>query len=149
MKALVFLAAALANSTAATDGIVIRDAWIREAPPVASVQAGYFIACNNGETNVALTAVESSAFDRIEMHETIETDSTSRMEKLDTVAIGAGECVEFKQGGKHLMLFDAVKRLAAGDSAILVFVFGEQRIEIEAAVHRGDAPSENHSHHGH
>lgn len=150
MKAVIILAAALASSAVMANEIVIRDAWIREAPPVASVQAGYFTACNNGQADVTLTAVESDAFGRIEMHETIETESTSRMERLDGVSIEAGECIEFTRGGKHLMLFDATARLADGDSASLTLVFDAQRIRIDVPVLRGDGPgndSDDHAHH--
>lgn len=139
--------------------IDINAAWIREAPPVASVQAGYFMLCNRHADSAALLErVESDAFGRIEMHETVETDGSSRMVKLDSLTIPAGDCISFERGGKHLMLFEPANRLVDGDAVTLHFVVDGNRIEHEFPVRRGNAdmpednnaqaPDHNH-HHGH
>lgn len=126
--------------------IRIENAWIREAPPVASVQAGYFTLCNDGEKSVTLESVESDAFGHIEMHETIEKDGASRMEKLDGVVFAAGECIRFERGGRHLMLFDAIERLSDGDTAVLTLLVDGKRFDREFPVRRGNG---GHNHHGH
>ena len=130
--------------------ITVSDAWIREAPPVTNVQAGYFTVCNEGDAAVTLERFESEAFGRIEMHETIESDGTSRMERLQSLRIETGDCVAFERGGKHLMLFDATKRLVEGDTVTLRLVFDRVSVESEFPVRRGnDGSTNNHDHHEH
>lgn len=136
--------------------IDIADAWIREAPPVASVQAGYFTLCNRHENvDAILERVESDAFGRIEMHETLEVDVSSRMVKLDSVTIPTDDCISFERGGKHLMLFEPANRLADGDTVILRLVINGDIIEHAFPVRRGNADTteevshEHHQHHGH
>ena len=139
--------ALLALPATAAGDIRIENAWIREAPPVASVQAGYFRACNDGNSEITLERVESDEFARVEMHETVEQDGSSRMQSLDSVTIAAGDCTEFTRGGRHLMLFDPDKRLVDGDLAHLRLVFDTTTIAVEFPVRRGDGG--NNHHHGH
>lgn len=124
----------------------VHDAWIREAPPVASVQAGYFTACNTGEHELMLQDLHSPAFKRVEMHETIEHDGSSSMRKLDELHIAAGDCVKFARGGKHLMLFDAVERLQDGDVVELKFLVNGETFTFEFPVRRDGAPPSPHEH---
>ena len=46
-------------------GIVVKDPWVREAPPVSPVLAGYMIIENHTGTIQDLTAVTSSSFQKI------------------------------------------------------------------------------------
>lgn len=150
MRTLIVVGIALLSGVpvhAGNTDIRIENAWIREAPPVARVQAGYFMLCNDGEMSVTLESVESDAFGRIEMHETIEADGASRMEKLDSVDVAAGECIRFERGGRHLMLFDADRRLTDGDTAVLTLLVDGKRFDREFPVRRGNGGE--HHHHGH
>lgn len=146
-----FLAATLAliNASAAQPPLRIEQAWIREAPPVADVMAGYAKLCNDGSDVVAITDLHSANFARVEMHATIETDESVTMERLGDVRIAPGECVEFASGGKHFMLFKPRSALRAGDDAEIAFTLADGRTFTAAfPVKRADdTPETGHGHH--
>lgn len=138
-------------SLQAAEGLLrVEDAWVREAPPGVTVLGGYLRLCNHSAVDVTLTSVESEDFGRIEMHETIETESATRMERIKSLAVPAGKCVEFVPGGKHLMLFDPVKPVRDGDFVTLQFVFApSDSLETRVPVRRGNNNNKEHHHHGH
>lgn len=133
------------DESASAQPVRVEDAWIREAPPVAKVNAAYFTLCNQAAVDTVLTGVSSPAFGKIEMHETIEEGGSSRMQELTSVSIPAGECVEFAPGGRHLMLFDARNPVKAGDTFSLRFEFTHSPdFETPVPVRRGNG---NNGHH--
>lgn len=93
------------------------DGWIREAPPVARVRAGYLVLENAGAADLVVTGVRSAAFGAIEIHTMAEGEGgTMRMRRLSELVVPAGGRVELRPGGLHLMLFRARQPLAAGDT---------------------------------
>ena len=135
---------------AAEDALSVEDAWVREAPPGVNVLGGYLRLCNRSAVDVTLTGVESESFGKIEIHETIETESATRMERIRSLAVPAGECVEFVPGGKHLMLFDPIDPFRDGDFVTLRFVFAHSdSLETRVPVRRGNNNDKEHHHHGH
>lgn len=108
---------------AAENELRIENAWIREAPPVARVSAGYLDICNDSDKDIALLRVRSAHFSSVEIHTTVERDGASRMLRLESVTIPAGECANFAPGGKHLMLFNPKSPLQVGDAVPLHFSF--------------------------
>lgn len=150
LGSLFFYGNSIALETASESAVAVRieNAWIREAPPVSSVNAGYFSICNDGDMAAVLVEVGSPAFSKVEMHQTVETDGTSSMQRLASVAIPAGECVAFEPGGRHLMLFDATERVVAGDHVQLRFGFTHApALEIAVPVRRGGENTKTHQHH--
>ena len=141
-----------ASVFAHTDGKVeVKDAWVRGGPPNARVLAAYMkIENHTGNVN-KLVSVRSSAFERIEVHQTVEKDGMARMIKLDTIEIAAeGEAV-LKPGGMHLMLINPKKSINVGErvSMTLEFSNGGKTI-ISAKVKKGSGDSRHHDdRHGH
>ncbi len=144
-----------AGEPAVEESVRVENAWIREAPPVAKVNAGYFSICNDNASDIILTGVSSPAFANIEMHETIEDEHSSRMQRLVSVTVPASECIAFEPGGRHLMLLNASERVAAGDSVQLRFEFAQTTslnipgLDILVSVRRGDTQPgvRDHKHH--
>lgn len=91
----------------------VRSARILMPPPGAPMAAGYFELHNPGKTSLVLETLESTAFDSIEMHETVEQNGVSRMRPLPNATVAPGETLHFEPGGMHLMLMGS--RLASGD----------------------------------
>ena len=83
-------------------GMSIKNLTIRESH---KVDAGYFEITNTSDKEDKLISVESSAYERVELHTMDMTDNIMRMRRLDSVTLPAGETVEFKRMGLHLMLF--------------------------------------------
>ena len=114
-------------------GIVVKNAWVREAPPVSPVLAGYMVIENHTDKTSELTAVTSSAFQKIEIHKTVYKDGMASMEGQNSLPIGAEKSVELKPGGTHLMLINPVKPLKAGDTVNFLFVFSNGSKSIVSA----------------
>lgn len=129
----------------------IEGAWLREAPPVARVMAGYGRFCNDNREAITIAAISSDVHERIEMHETVETEATASMRRLNNVIIGPNDCVDFVPGGRHLMLLEPQQPLRAGDSVAMTLVFArgdEQTIEVPVRRQTDGEPNHNgqHSH---
>lgn len=147
-----FLAATLAlinASPAAQSPLRIEQAWIREAPPVADVMAGYANLCNDDSDAIVITELGSAKFARVEMHATVETAASVTMERLDEVRIPSGECVNFAPGGKHFMLFKPQSALRTGDDAEIAITLADGRtFTVAFPVKRADdMPESRHGHH--
>jgi periplasmic copper chaperone A len=125
--------------------------WVREAPPGANVMAAYGTFCNDGKEAVTLAAASSVDFDRIEMHMTIESESSITMERFANLVIGSRDCVSFTPGGRHFMLLDPARALHSGDTVMFTLVFANgAEMDIAFPVrHAEEILEEQHNHGGH
>ncbi len=98
--------------------LTISDAWISEAPPDASVLAGYMTIENSTDRIQTLVGATGELLERIEIHQTVyEKDSgLARMIRREQVSIEPGRPFHFKPGGHHLMLINPKKALKEGES---------------------------------
>ena len=96
--------------------LVIQDAWIAEAPPVSKVMVAYMTVKNTGPKAIEIIRAESDIYSSIEFHETVHEDGMARMIRHDSLNISANSRLELKRGGPHIMLFNPVKALKAGDT---------------------------------
>jgi len=103
--------------------IHIINARVAEAPPVAGMNAGYLEIDNGTSAPVTLMHVSSTDFSRIEIHRSIIENGMARMTPAGPVTIAARSSMMFEPGGYHLMLFQAVRPLRAGDRVRLTFHF--------------------------
>jgi copper(I)-binding protein len=111
---------ALADSGATLD---FESAWIRAVPPASPVMAGYVTVINRGNGESILDAVESAAFDAVEIHEMRDVDGVMRMRPLPDIRIEPSRQVALAPGGNHLMLFRPKRDLVPGEMIELTFVF--------------------------
>ncbi|MBL0027713.1 MAG: copper chaperone PCu(A)C [Rhodanobacteraceae bacterium] len=111
----------MVSSAAPADEAALRarDGWIRAAPPVAQVRAGYLVIENVGDTEVVLTSVESADFGAIEIHTMFDDAGTMRMRRVPELRVPAHGKVELKPGGLHLMMFRPQRALSAGDEVMI------------------------------
>ncbi len=122
-----FMLSLLPNVVSGTDSvIVIRDAWIREAPPNSTALAGYMILENQSDKSQSLTSVSATAFGRVMIHRTEQKDGMAHMTHQKQVTIPANGKVVFAPGGYHLMLMHPRRSLHAGDQATVNFVFADE-----------------------
>lgn len=118
---LILILSALFTPACATDsGLVIEDAWIAEAPPVSKVMVAYMTIRNSAASDIEIIHAESEIYSSIEFHETVHEDGMARMIRHQSLAITAGGRLELKRGGPHLMLFNPVKVLKAGDKVDII-----------------------------
>ncbi len=100
--ALAFLV--LGTAVSAQD-VTIHDAWIAEAPPSATVLAGYARVHNAGAAPRRIVGARGDGFSAIQLHSMRDDDGVMRMRQLDSIAIPAGGDALLAPGGDHLMLF--------------------------------------------
>jgi len=131
---------ALADNT-----IVVRDAWVREAPPGAPVLAAYFTLENPGSKADKLVAVLCPDFDKIEIHATEIRAGVARMVALDALPIPPHAEVRLAPGGHHLMLHHPRRALAAGMNVKLELRFDSgARLTVVAPVRRAESGAMHH-----
>jgi copper(I)-binding protein len=118
-----------------TPSVIVRDAWIAEAPPVARVLACYMTIENPSDREQVLTRVTSPLFSDIEIHRTELRDGIARMWPESKLVILPKGKVVFQRGGYHLMLINPVRPLHAGDTVDLTLEFEKGlKLTVNAAV---------------
>jgi copper(I)-binding protein len=131
---------AVADST-----IVVRDAWVREAPPGAPVLAAYFTLENPGSKQDKLIAVLCPDFEKIEIHATEIRGRVARLIALDALPIPPHAVVKLAPGGNHLMLHNPRRALAAGMTIKLELRFDSgTRLTVVAPVRRAESGEVHH-----
>ncbi len=66
-------------------------AWIRALPPTQSMTAAYFDIRNSGDTPLTITGATVAGASSAEIHVTREEDGRTRMERLTTLSVAAGQ----------------------------------------------------------
>ena len=72
------------------------------APGEAS--AVYMRISNRGATDQVIVSAESAAAGQIDFHQTVVENDVARMEALEALVIPAGQTLELRPGGAHIML---------------------------------------------
>lgn len=132
----------------ASDQVEIKNAWIREAPPMMKMLAGYMEIHNKGDKAIMIRSVTAKDFGRIELHKTIIRNGMAEMKAVPRIIIKAGETVTFKPGSFHMMLFNPTKALKAGNNVEFTMHFSNGRSEaFTATVKKMSAMDGDSSHH--
>lgn len=133
LSALLLSAVALAHNHEKGD-IQIRHPWSRATPAGAKVGVGYMEIRNRGAHPERLLGASSPLAQRVEMHVTRREGEVMKMRQVESFEIPAGERVELRPGGGHLMLVDLTRPLKKGERVPLVLRFertGEVELEME------------------
>lgn len=121
--------------------VTVSDAWAR-GTVAQQTASGAFMRIRSAQP-ARLVAVESPAAGRVEVHEMAMQDGVMRMRAVAGLDLAAGQEVELKPGGFHLMLMDLKAPLKAGDSIDLTLVIEakdgagkakRERLRVKAAV---------------
>lgn len=103
--------------------LTIGDAYT-PVPPTADVAAVYLVIRNPTEQPDTLIEVAAPHAQRAELHRQVTRDGMMfQMERVETLAVPAGDSVSLSPGGLHVMLFDLATRPAVGDTLDLVLRF--------------------------
>ncbi len=97
----------------------VSDAWIPEAPPVSTVMAGFMTIKNPDVDAVKIVAVQSEQFTDVQMHLSLEENGIAKMLPQKMLIVPAQGSLQLKPGSYHLMLFNPVAPLKAGDKVTL------------------------------
>lgn len=105
--------------TVAVGDLIIKNPWIRQAPPGAKVVGGYALITNNGTVADRLLGGTADFARHIEVHEMRMTDGIMKMRPLaEGLTISPGETVELRPGSFHLMFMGATSPKAGETVAV-------------------------------
>jgi copper(I)-binding protein len=135
------LTVAVLPAAASEGGVVARQAWSRPAA-AGGTGVGYVTLVNHGKAD-ALIGAESSAAQKVELHETSMAGGVMKMAPETRIPLPAGGEVRFAPGGRHLMLIGLKRPLHPGDRvpATLHFASGTT-LHVDFAVGTGAAPTD-------
>ena len=124
------------GSSGNSDGkIVIKDAWIRPAPPSAPAMAGYLSIENQRDQAISIVNAQSPLFDEIMIHQTKIEDGVAGMNHLMALEIKAGETALLEPIGTHLMMMDPDSIPSAGTQVpVTLSLANGERININIEV---------------
>jgi len=110
------------------------DAVVR-LPAVAGRPGAAYFTVRGGPEATSLLAISTPGAIRSEMHEMKQEGGMMAMTPLKDLAVPAGATVEFKPGGKHVMLYDIAPSVRAGSTVPLRLSFADGKtIEVSAQV---------------
>src|SRR5262245_54098632 len=112
-----FVALAIAPAQAedvAAGSVKISAPWIRATPKGAPVGGGYMTITNTGSVSEKLIGGTSDVSSRFEIHEMSMENGVMKMRPVAGVEIKAGQTVELKPGGYHVMFVGLKEPLEQG-----------------------------------
>lgn len=121
----------------------VEDAWSRVAKAMGhgqgeamgSVGAAFMTLVNEGREGDRLIAVQADIATTVEIHQTIIENEVMRMEPVSGIDVPAGERVELKPGGYHVMLIGLKRDLEPGTQIPLTLTFEKSgTLTVEAKV---------------
>lgn len=115
----------LASAIVTADSLELDDAVVREPIPGRYMSAAFLKIENEGSVSRTLVSATADWAGLIEIHTRIHDNGVMRMRQLHSLDIPAGEVVELKPGGLHLMLFKLKLPLASSLPLTLCFKNGE------------------------
>lgn len=108
-------------------------AWARPTAAGQAVGGGY-VRLVGGAASDRLVAARTDIAARVELHTMSMDGNIMRMRQVDAVAVPAGQTVELKPGGLHLMLMDLKAPLVAGSQFALTLQFekaGDVKVDVQ------------------
>jgi copper(I)-binding protein len=145
---LMLVAAAAAGAAQAQ--VTVTGAWVRGTVQ-GQTATGAFMQLKSAD-GAALVGADSPAAGIVEVHEMRMEGNVMRMRAVPKLDLPAGQSVELKPGGYHVMLMDLKAPLKKGDTVpIRLKVQGKsgatQEIEVKAEVRDLAAPAKGQSKH--
>lgn len=119
--------------------------YVRLAAVKGNPAVAYFT-LHGGTSDATLISVTSPAVIKTELHESMGGEgmgpgAMASMAPVQQVTLPADGKVEFKPGGKHVMLYDVNPSIQAGGTIPLIFTFADNlRIQIDAPVIAAGSP---------
>lgn len=143
---------ALCMTAAAQAQVMVQEPWVRAT--VAQQNAtGAFMRLSS-TTGSTLVQADSNVAKHVEIHEMAMENDVMKMRQIPGIALPAGQQVELKPGGYHIMLIDLSQQVREGDYVPLVLTFEgadgkRETITIDAPARPLNSGSIGHGHQSH
>lgn len=138
MKRIALVLATLAIGAAAHAQVSVTSPWVRATVPQQKA-TGAFMQLKSAQ-DVRLVSGQSPVAGVVEIHDMVMDGNVMRMRHLkEGLALPAGQAVELKPGGYHVMLMDLKQQVKDGDTVPLTLVVEgkdgqRQNLEVQAPV---------------
>lgn len=149
----VFALALASLGTAAMAQVNAREAWARATTSQQRASGAFMVL--RSESPARIVAASSTAAGVTELHEMVMRDGVMRMRALPALDLPAGQDVELRPGGLHIMLMDLRAPLNPGSSIPITLTVEDAqgrrtRVEVATEVRaiNANAPAHN-GHNGH
>ncbi len=110
--------------SAGADGIIVKDPWVRAAPPNAPALAAFMQLENHTDASLSVVDVRTSLeLDRVELHKTQMKDGVMKMVPQKLIPVESHASTVLKPGSWHIMLIKPVKVPKLGETVELTLVF--------------------------
>lgn len=140
-----FALAALAGlfSLSALADVSVAEPWVRATVP-AQKATGAFMQLKS-DADARLVSVASPVAGVVEIHEMVMDKDVMKMSPVSGLDLPAGQAVELKPGGYHVMLMDLKAQVKEGDQVPLTLVIenkdgSRQTLELTAPARPLNAP---------
>lgn len=157
----VFFALALLTPTLASDemhahpielgDLTISNPWTRAMPPTAVAGGGFVTITNKSTQDDRLVSAQSNVAGAVELHEMSVIDDVMRMQSLpDGLLVPAGETIELKPGGLHIMFIGVETPFVQGEMIAVTLTFetaGSIQVMLPVAQVGSSTPPMDHAHH--
>jgi len=132
----------------AESALTFKQAWIAEAPPVSRVLAAYMEIINSSDKTIIIDSMKSDDFKKIEFHRSIQENDIAKMQHQTSLSIPAYGSLKLEPGSYHLMLFNPVRRLLAGDKSTFTAITADDKhYELDIFVKKSNDTHQHHHHH--
>jgi len=127
----------LCVSTFAHAEVTVKDAWVRGTVPAQKTSAGYLTLTSTEDAKVVGAA--SPVARKAEIHASMMMGGVNHMHAVDMIKLPAGQPVELKPGGQHVMLMQLNRQLVKGETVpIILTIEGKDgkrtQLEVKAQV---------------
>ncbi|MCX8996843.1 copper chaperone PCu(A)C [Rhizobiaceae bacterium BDR2-2] len=143
--------AALAHGFTVGD-LEIGHPWSRPTVAGATVGGGYLTITNEGTADDRLVSVSTDRAGAAQLHDMKVEDDVMKMREIeDGIAVPAGQTVELKPGGLHVMFLNLSQPFAEGEKIKATLTFEKAgTVEVEFVVQqpRGEEHGDAHAGHG-
>lgn len=116
--------------------LLVENAWVKEAPPVAKVHAAYLKLTNITAEPIDIVGVSAAGYHGSMIHRTVQKDGITGMEHIDTLSIAPQATVVLEPGGMHIMLMKPDRVLKAGDRVVITLEIDGGRSQMFDAIVR-------------
>lgn len=123
----VFLGCLLWSSSWANDAsIVIEDSFARAAIQQQRNSAAFMLISNHSQHDMSVIGAQSDVAKVVELHTHKNDNGIMRMRKISQIELPAGQQVQLKHGGMHIMLLGLKKDLVADETIDLTLLFSDK-----------------------
>ena len=136
------------TGTASAHDIVVRDAWVRAAPPNAAALGAFMVLENFSDSERSIVAARTSlAVERVELHRTMMVGDVMQMAPQEKIPLPARGVTELRPGSWHVMLMAPQQVPQKGESLEITLVFDDGfEHRVEAVVREGGMIKHRHEH---